>query len=94
MFAFHLKNIIFFQVITNSDFTKSFAGALHRPAFIPLPVFVLRLIFGDERAKIMTEGQKVHAKRLGEFNFKFKYENIDKACSTFTNFYASPKDVI
>nr|XP_018904003.1 PREDICTED: epimerase family protein SDR39U1 [Bemisia tabaci]XP_018904004.1 PREDICTED: epimerase family protein SDR39U1 [Bemisia tabaci] len=82
------------QIITNSDFTRSFAGALHRPAFIPLPALALRLIFGDERSKIMTEGQKVYSKRLNELNYKFKYDNIDQACKTFTNFYTSAKDTL
>ncbi|GFY51191.1 hypothetical protein TNIN_406901 [Trichonephila inaurata madagascariensis] len=47
------------QIITNKEFTKALARAMWRPAFFPLPAFVLKLAFGDERASMMLEGQKV-----------------------------------
>lgn len=50
-----------------------------RPAIFPLPTFVLNLAFSEERAKIMTEGQKVVPKRTLESGFQYKYPNIDSA---------------
>ena len=44
------------EIITNQDFVNAFAGALHRPAFIPLPEMVWNLIFGQERATMITKG--------------------------------------
>jgi NAD dependent epimerase/dehydratase family enzyme len=38
---------------------NAFAGALRRPAFFPLPEFVWNLVFGEQRAAIITQGQKV-----------------------------------
>lgn len=40
------------QIITNKQFTKAFAKAMWRPAFIPLPEFAVNLIFSSERAKV------------------------------------------
>ncbi|XP_034238844.1 epimerase family protein SDR39U1 isoform X1 [Thrips palmi] len=68
------------QVITNKDFTSAFAKAMWRPALIPVPKFALDLAFGSERAKIMTEGQKVIPKRALEYGFKYDYPDIDSAC--------------
>ena len=62
--------------ITNKEFTKELSSKLHRPAFIPLPVFILKLIFG-EGSQVLTDGQKVYPKRLLEHGFKFNYPKIN-----------------
>lgn len=51
-----------------------------RPAFIPLPSFALKLAFGDERASMMIEGQRVIPKRTLESGYQFKYPSIEEAC--------------
>lgn len=51
-----------------------------RPAFIPVPSSVLNLLLSEERAKIMTEGQRVIPKRTLETGFKYDYANIETAC--------------
>ncbi|XP_067012922.2 epimerase family protein SDR39U1 isoform X2 [Anabrus simplex] len=68
------------QVVTNKDFALSFGKAMWRPAFIPVPEFALNVAFGDERAKIMTEGQKVVPKRVLQYGFEYRYPDIDSAC--------------
>ncbi|CAH0694152.1 unnamed protein product [Spodoptera exigua] len=73
------------QVITNNDFTQSFAKALGRPAFLPVPEPILNMLLNQERAMIMTKGQYVIPKRVQEFGFRYKYENIDDACKEFAH---------
>jgi NAD dependent epimerase/dehydratase family enzyme len=68
------------QIVTNRQFAKAFGGALWRPALIPIPVFVLNAAFSEERAKMMTEGQKVIPKRTLAYGFQYKYPDIDTAC--------------
>ncbi|KAF9803043.1 hypothetical protein SFRURICE_012288 [Spodoptera frugiperda] len=75
------------QVITNSDFTHSFAKALGRPAFLPVPEPILNLLLNRERAMIMTKGQYVIPKRVQEFGFRYKYDNIDEACKEFAHLW-------
>ncbi|RXG58524.1 Epimerase family protein SDR39U1, partial [Armadillidium vulgare] len=68
------------QLITNKEFAKSFGRALWRPSFIPLPTFVLNMMFSEERAKIMTEGQKVIPKKVINSGFKYTFTNaVDEA---------------
>jgi NAD dependent epimerase/dehydratase family enzyme len=43
--------------VTNAEFTRVLAHALHRPAFFTAPEFMLRLAMG-ERAALMLEGQR------------------------------------
>ncbi|XP_012229422.1 epimerase family protein SDR39U1 [Linepithema humile] len=68
------------QLVTNAEFTQAFAKAMKRPAAIPLPSFVLKILFSEERAKIMLEGQKVMPKRATELGFQYQYPNIEDAC--------------
>ncbi|XP_069701637.1 epimerase family protein SDR39U1 [Periplaneta americana] len=68
------------QIVTNRQFTKSFGRALWRPTVIPIPEFALNMAFSEERAKIMTAGQKVVPKRTLSYGFEYKYPDIDSAC--------------
>lgn len=62
----------------NYGFTKALGKALKRPTILPIPEFVFNLIF-SEGAKVLTQGQCVHPKRLQKSGFKFKFETINEA---------------
>ncbi len=62
----------------NYRFTKALGKALKRPTVLPIPEFVFNLIF-SEGAKVLTQGQCVHPKRLQKSGFKFKFETINEA---------------
>jgi len=47
------------QTITNQQFVKAYAREMGRPAIIPLPEFILKAIFGSERASIITQSQVI-----------------------------------
>jgi uncharacterized protein (TIGR01777 family) len=68
------------QIITNKQFASALGKAMWRPALIPMPSFVLNLAFSEERAKIMTEGQKVLPMKTLESGYTFKYPDIESAC--------------
>lgn len=51
-----------------------------RPAFIPVPSMILRFMLSEERAKIMTEGQKVIPERTQRFQFEYHFPDINSAC--------------
>jgi uncharacterized protein len=64
--------------VTNKDFAKALGRALHRPAFLPVPAFALRLRFG-EVAGVLTTGQRVIPKKALEFGYRFDFPTIDVA---------------
>lgn len=70
------------QTVTNIEFTKALARAMWRPALFTQPSFVLKLAFGDERASMMIEGQKVVPQRTLETGYQFKYPTIKDACKS------------
>lgn len=77
------------QIVTNGEFTKAFAHALRRPALFPLPEFVVKAIFGDERAVMLLEGAKVKPVDTMRYGFRYKYPTIEEACAEVAQKYGS-----
>ncbi|KAF0310645.1 Epimerase family protein SDR39U1 [Amphibalanus amphitrite] len=68
------------QPVTNGEFSAALAGALHRPGVIPLPAAAVRLAFGETRARMMVEGQRVLPRRPLQLGFQYRYPDIESAC--------------
>jgi len=64
--------------VTNQEFTQILATALKRPALLPIPGLVLKLILG-EMSELLLGGQRVMPKRLAEQGYKFRFDALDKA---------------
>lgn len=65
--------------VTNEEFAKALGHALHRPSWIPVPAFALRVIVGEFAPIGLVRGQRVIPKRALESGFKFKYPTISEA---------------
>jgi hypothetical protein len=46
------------EAVTNAEFTRELARALHRPAFLPVPELALRVLVG-EMAEVLFDSQRV-----------------------------------
>lgn len=64
--------------VTNANFSRCLAKTLHRPAWLPVPAFVLKLLLG-EMSELLLGGQKVLPKKLAQQKFKFKFPTLDEA---------------
>jgi hypothetical protein len=64
--------------VTNRDFTRAAARALHRPAFLPAPGFALRLALG-EMADMLLQGQREVPRRLQEMGYAFRFPELEPA---------------
>jgi uncharacterized protein (TIGR01777 family) len=64
--------------VTNLDLTKTLAKELKRPAILPVPEFVLRVVMGDV-AKIVLQGQHIIPKILEERGFVFNFPTLEIA---------------
>ena len=62
---------------TNRGLTNALGKTLKRPTILPLPEFVLNIIF-SEGAKVLTDGQSVIPKNLLDLGFEFKYKTIEE----------------
>lgn len=63
---------------TNKGLTRALSTALHKPAVLQIPRFMLRLQFG-EGAQVLIKGQTVLPKRLLDSGFQFRFSDIDAA---------------
>jgi len=61
--------------VTNAEFTEALAQAVGRPAFLPVPEFVLQIALG-EASVLALAGQKVLPKKVELAGFKFSYPQI------------------
>jgi uncharacterized protein len=61
--------------VTNADFTRTLASAVHRPAIFPVPGFALRLLFG-EMGDMLLASQRVTPKAAESAGFKFRFPEI------------------
>ena len=65
--------------VNNKTFSKALGKALNRPAFMPLPGFVLKMLMGDMGKELLLCGQRVLPVKAQESGFKFKYPELDDA---------------
>jgi len=64
---------------TNRDFTRALARALHRPAFMPVPAFALRLAFGEMADELMLGGVQAVPRKLLDGGYAFRYPDLPAA---------------
>jgi uncharacterized protein (TIGR01777 family) len=65
--------------VTNAEFTKTLAKTLKRPAFLPVPEFMLKAMLG-EGSSIVTTGQRVIPERtIDELPYEFRFSQLTEA---------------
>lgn len=64
--------------VTNTEFTRTLARAVHRPAILPLPAFAARIALG-EAADVLTTGAHVVPERALAQGFTFRFTELDAA---------------
>jgi uncharacterized protein (TIGR01777 family) len=65
--------------VTNRELSQALGRALHRPAVMPVPGFVLDLKFGREFGAVLRGGQRVMPRRALDLGYEFKFTDIDEA---------------
>ena len=65
--------------VTNEQFTKEMAAALHRPIILPhAPAFILRIVFG-EMADVVLYGIRISSEKIIRAGYTFKFPNLREA---------------
>lgn len=62
--------------VTNYTFTKTLGKVLHRPTILPIPEFVLGIMYG-EASSVLTGSKEVYPKAIQEKGFVFEYEGLE-----------------
>lgn len=64
--------------VTMREFSGTLGRVLHRPAFFPVPGFVLKILLG-EMADMLLTGQRVIPKRAITAGYSFKFPSLEPA---------------
>ena len=73
-------NLVAPHSVTNAEFTTTLAKALHRPAFMHVPAFALRLAMRESSAMLLASQRVVPNLALAH-GFQFDYPTLDSALS-------------
>jgi NAD dependent epimerase/dehydratase family enzyme len=65
--------------VTNGEFTRALAGAVHRPAVLPAPAFALRIALGQMADEALLSSARVYPARLVNAGFQFTYPTVGQA---------------
>ena len=69
--------------VTNREFTRALAEAVHRPAILPVPAWVLRLMFG-EMSQVLLASQRAFPDAAQRAGFVFQHPDIFAALAQLT----------
>ena len=64
--------------VRNREFAKTLGEVLHRPAVMPAPAFMIRMLLG-EFGNVMLDSQRTIPDRLLSHGFEFQYPDIRSA---------------
>lgn len=65
--------------VTSAEFACALGRALHRPAFFPIPGFVLKAAFGEMAEALLLNGQRVLPRRLQDLGYSFRHPDLASA---------------
>ncbi len=68
--------------VPNTEFTKTLARVLHRPAFLPIPVPILRLALGELAEPLLLDSTRLTPSRLESTDFRFTHPKLEEALSS------------
>lgn len=69
-------NVVAPQAVTNREFTSAVAAAVHRPAIVPAPAWLLRLALGEMADALLLTSCRVIPKRLQQAGFEFQHKTL------------------
>ena len=65
--------------VTNREFTQTLASALKRPALLPMPELMVKVLFGEMGLELLLQGQLVIPTKAVTEGFDFKFPHLQLA---------------
>lgn len=72
------------QNITNKEFTHALAKSLHRPAFLSIPDFVFKILYG-KAAELISKSPSVSSEKIVKAGYSFNFPDIDSTLQEIIN---------
>ena len=67
------------NAVTNTEFTQTLARCLNRPSLLPMPEFIIKLLFGEMGELLLLGGANVMPTALLNKGFQFKHADLEQA---------------
>jgi uncharacterized protein (TIGR01777 family) len=72
-------NLVAPEVVTQKVFAKTLAKVLHRPCFLKIPEWILKIQFGEMAQELLLSGVGVKSSRLDQHGFVFEDKTLEVA---------------
>jgi uncharacterized protein (TIGR01777 family) len=76
-------NLVAPESVRNADLSRALGKVLHRPSWLPVPAFAVKLAVG-ELAEYLLEGRRVVPRKLRELGFAWKHGELASALAEAT----------
>jgi len=74
-------NVVAPAPVTNAEFSATLAEVLRRPAFLPVPTFAIRALFGEMADGTLLASTRVRPRVLTETGYRFRHSALGAALS-------------
>jgi len=72
-------NLVSPNAVRQKEFAAILAKSVHRPAFLRVPAFILRAVFGEMAEEVLLSSQHVLPKKLQNGHFSFLMPKLEDA---------------
>ncbi|MDX2105105.1 MAG: TIGR01777 family oxidoreductase [Candidatus Melainabacteria bacterium] len=69
-------NIVAPNAVTNAEFTKTLADVIKKPAFLPMPDFAAKMVFGQMAEELLLASTRVRPSKLEETGFRYEFPTL------------------
>jgi uncharacterized protein len=78
-------NMVAPKPVTNEEFTRTLARVLSRPAIFAMPVFAVKLAFGEMGETVLLGSQRVEPARLVASGYPFRFTDLRASIENVLN---------
>lgn len=72
-------NVVADELLSQKQFAMTLADVLHRPCFLVMPAWLVKILFGEMSEALLLNGQCVKSKCLLQLGFQFQYPKLKQA---------------
>ncbi|MFP4619731.1 MAG: TIGR01777 family oxidoreductase [Bacteroidales bacterium] len=65
--------------VTMKEFAATLGKVMQKPSWLPVPPFLLKMVFGDMAKEMILQGQRVIPEKIREIGFEFRYPDLESA---------------
>ena len=86
-------NVVAPEPVTNAVFTKTLGGVLRRPTLLPLPGFMVKLIFGQMGRELLLASQRVVPGEMLSAGHRYRHPDLEGALRALLGREPHPEEV-